>query len=107
MSFLVNVLQRLPRCSGGLRELKNSPSARNSPLSCLERICLCLLDNKSDGRGRATTYEEKAPGLEAAAGRQQENEIYSKGSRLASDALLRALIKRAQLAPDSLLYYEY
>lgn len=54
---------------------------------------------KARGRGRATTYEEKASGVKAAAGRQRENEIYSRGSGLASDSLLRALIKRAQLAP--------
>ena len=33
----------------GLRELKNPSCARNSPLSCLERICLCLLDKKARG----------------------------------------------------------
>lgn len=31
--------------------------------------------------------------------RQKENEIFSRGSGLASDSLLGALIKRVQLAP--------
>lgn len=34
---------------------------------------------KARGRGRATTYEEKASGVKAAAGRQRENEIYIQG----------------------------
>lgn len=61
MRFVANTSQWLARCFGFWERttpfVREPSQCRQFPLSCLEGICLRLLDNKSKGWGTATTYE--------------------------------------------------